>query len=876
MNAEIISVGTELLLGNIDNTNTTFLSRRLAELGISVYYQSSVGDNVQRLISLLSAAVDRSQLIVITGGLGPTDDDLTKETVCRALNIKLEQDEEQLHKIEAYFARMGREMTENNKKQAMVPEGAHIFPNDSGTAPGLALTAGDQVIIMLPGPPSEMQPMFDNYVAEYLSKYSDGVIFSRTVKFTGIGESALAEKINHLFDGENPTVAPYAKRGEVHIRVTAKAKNRSKAEELCAPVIDELSNLAGGYIYGYDDDTLESIVVHGLAEKNLTAATAESCTAGLLSKRITDIPSSSAVFPLGITTYSNEMKTEMLGVPAETIEAHGAVSPEVAREMAVRVRERAGTDLGVGITGIAGPGGGTDEKPVGLVYIGLSDGENTWVMKNIFGSGADDRDYVRHMAASTALNLIRLYLLTDGALPGSGSDDMSAELGEMLENFKPAEKKTNFIKSLIPWKGDPKSEIIRKCVFLVSLLVLIGCAAFFANYFFERNASKNIQESTIQLINSDAESGETDDDGILLRYKNIWNENHDTIGYMVIPGVSTDNVVMKGTDNEYYLNHKINGAELAEGELFVDYTNTITPDEQSQNITIYGHNRRDGQMFGQLNRYRTDVRPTGASTYGVEHYKLYNLIKFDTIYEEATYKIFAVMLINTRAEDDGGETPFEYRQQDFAGDGEFMSFIEQVRRRSFINTPVDVLPGDHIINLSTCAYDITDARLVIFGRKLREGESTDIDLSQVSVNQNVLLPQAMYDKYPKRYGTAKPVFNDEAFITSTPYINMDDFTSEPAVVLPPTPVSSETASEVTSSQPVQNSRPTQSSQPTTSSNPAVPVTSSAVQSSTPSSETAPSSSEPPVPDTPSSESETSSSEENTSHETDASDDPGSA
>ena len=523
MNAEIISVGTELLLGNIENTNTTFLSKRLADLGISVYYQSSVGDNAQRLIKLLSLAVERSQVIIITGGLGPTDDDITKETVCRALNIDLVLHEPTLRKIEDYFARTGRQMTENNRKQAMIPQGAEIMENDHGTAPGIVLKAGEQIIMLLPGPPSEMRPMFDKYAPKFLSKFSDGVIFSRTVKFIGIGESQLAEKIEDMFDGENPTVAPYAKTGEVHIRVTAKAKDEKKARSLCEPKLDELRKRAGGYIYGYDDETLESAVVNGLKEKKLTVATAESCTAGLLSKRITDVPSSSQVFSMGVTTYSNEMKTELLGVPADLIEAHGAVSPEVAREMAQRVKEKSGSDIGIGITGIAGPDGGTDEKPVGLVYIAISNGEHTWVKRNIFGHGSDERDYIRHLASSTALNLIRLYMLFNGRLPGEGSDDITEELDAAVSGYK-AEKKNSFIKGIIPWKGDPPLEVVRKLVFLLSVGVLIFCICFFVDYFGDRRRSEDITSSTRNIIVSGLPSGQkTEGSDILAKYQKLYD-----------------------------------------------------------------------------------------------------------------------------------------------------------------------------------------------------------------------------------------------------------------------------------------------------------------------------------------------------------------
>ena len=292
MNAEIISVGTELLLGDILNTNTQFLSKELAVLGIDVFYQSSVGDNVDRLKAVLAAAIKRSSIIILTGGLGPTDDDLTMKTVSDAVGLKLVLHEESKQRMESYFSRNGRIMPENNLKQAMLPEDSFIFPNDYGTAPGCAITAHEQTIIMLPGPPRELAPMFKKYVSKYLMSYSDSAIISHTIHVYGLGESAVAEQLQDLMTSANPTLAPYAKDGEVELRVTAKGDNVFSADAMCKPIIENVKNRLGSKVYGVDIGSLQNCVVTLLKEKGLKVATAESCTAGLVSKRITDIPGS--------------------------------------------------------------------------------------------------------------------------------------------------------------------------------------------------------------------------------------------------------------------------------------------------------------------------------------------------------------------------------------------------------------------------------------------------------------------------------------------------------------------------------------------------------------------------------------------------------
>ena len=409
MQAEIISVGTELLLGDVVNTDTAIVAKALSEIGVSMQYACTVGDNPQRLKQVLSDSLERCDLVITTGGLGPTKDDLTKETIARAAGKRLVEDPESMARIEAYFR--GRYCGENQRKQAMLPEGCLVMPNDEGTAPGCVVkTVSGKWIAMLPGPPSELKPMLENYLIPFLRGDNTDVIFSRNVRIFGKGEGAVAEAIDELVHGSNPTVATYAKEGEMYVRVTAKAPSQEEAEGMCAPVVDRICRIVGDCVYTTAYESLEETVFHQLLAQAKTVATAESCTGGLLAKRITDLPGSSAVFEMGAVTYSNRIKTKLLGVPEEMLREYGAVSEQVAKAMAEGVREEAGSTLGVGITGIAGPGGGTKEKPVGLVYVALSDGETTWVKKLNAAGVQRRRSYYRNRAASTALDMVRRYL----------------------------------------------------------------------------------------------------------------------------------------------------------------------------------------------------------------------------------------------------------------------------------------------------------------------------------------------------------------------------------------------------------------------------------------------------------------------------------
>lgn len=410
MVVELISVGTELLLGNIVNTNAAYLAEQCANCGLSCFYQTVVGDNEERLQETVKAGLKRSDILILTGGLGPTDDDLTKEVVTKAMKKKLVEDEKAREMIQTYFDNRGMEITENNWKQAMVPEGAIVMYNNNGTAPGLIVESGEKCAILLPGPPNEMKPMFEEYVKDYLKKKNPEVIVSTTVKLCGIGESKAADMIQDMLDNQsNPTIAPYAKTGEVHLRVTAKAADEKSANKLIKPVVKQLKTRLAEYIYTTDENTtLENAIVDLLVANKLTVSTVESCTGGMIAARLINVPGVSDVFKMGHITYSNKAKKKILGVKKRTLEKHTAVSAEVAQEMVKGVEMVSKADVCVSVTGLAGPDGGTAKKPVGLVYIACSVKGNVTVQEYHFNG---NRAKIRENATASALTLMRKCIL---------------------------------------------------------------------------------------------------------------------------------------------------------------------------------------------------------------------------------------------------------------------------------------------------------------------------------------------------------------------------------------------------------------------------------------------------------------------------------
>ena len=883
MNGEIICVGTELLLGDTLNTNAHFLAKELSALGINIYHQTTVGDNAVRLKAALGEAISRSEIIFFTGGLGPTKDDITKETIAAALGISMFEDAQTLKRIEDYFSRVGREMSETNKKQAQIPSGATIFQNDNGTAPGLALAAKSQVIIMLPGPPSELVPMFEKSVKPFLSAFCNTTIVSHNIRLFGIGESVAAEKLGDLLDGSNPTVAPYAGTGEVTIRVSAAAKNKEEADAICAPAIAQIKEILGQYIYGIDIENLQEALVNTLKENHQKIATAESCTAGLLSKKLTEVSGSSGIFDMGIVAYANSVKTDTLGVPADIIARYGAVSPQTAAGMALGIRKAGRADIGVSITGIAGPDS-SENKPVGLVYIAACDSENVYVKRLLLGRGnGEDREYIREVSAKSALSLAltiaadkpnendpvsardiynegefgdimyapaapieQKKVITNAAIsavpppepPQLPSDDIMSKSPAAayapvekplkvelppepkpalkLEDFSnnamkrtdrmnnnarrpvPAKKrrkkrKIPWYQKLLPWKGDGAGEVIRKLIFIIAITAFIVSGVKIAQYYLAGYSTSKENEKLAEQY-PDEPTDEIGEDGIRTDLKPFLAINEEVIGWLKIDGMNIDHPVLqhKGSGsidnlNLYYIDHNIYKKWDTSGALFLDSGAIFTKTDVSQNLVVYGHNMNAfGNMFNNLKKYRD-----------FELYKEHPLIKFDTLYSLNKYKVFAVFITTVSQAEDKGYV-FEYWKQGFNEQAEFADWIKQIKLRSLYSTMVDVKAGDHILTLSTCFYDLShNSRLVVMARKIRAGESEQVDTAGARLNNAPLYPQIWYNKY----GGSKPQVGEAEY----------DFNAYKPIHKEP-----ETTSAKTSTSSKASSKPTSTSKAATS------------------------------------------------------------
>lgn len=411
MTAELISVGTELLMGNIVNSNTQFLAEKCAMLGFDMYYQVTVGDNYGRMKAVVDTALERSDIVILTGGLGPTEDDLTKEVCAEAMGMELVEDPHTRQHLESFFVNnIYKEIPDNNWKMATVPKGALVLDNHNGMAPGLILEKDGKTAILLPGPPGELYPMFNNQVFPWLQKRQQSILVSRMVKICGHGESQVEDRILDLIDSQtNPTIATYAKTAEVHLRITARGESEEQAEHLIEPVLAEIKNRFKEAVYTTDEHvTLEMAVVELLRKNGLTMSTAESCTGGMVAARLVNVSGVSEVFMQGMVTYSNEAKMRLLGVKEETLTAYGAVSQETAREMAAGGAAASRTDVCVAITGLAGPDGGTDKKPVGLVHMACClKGRMVWREYHFKGN----REKIREQSMMKALDLVRLSVL---------------------------------------------------------------------------------------------------------------------------------------------------------------------------------------------------------------------------------------------------------------------------------------------------------------------------------------------------------------------------------------------------------------------------------------------------------------------------------
>lgn len=800
MNCEIITVGSEITTGDITNTNAAFLSEELTDLGIEVNYQTAVDDNAGRIIEALRAAVSRSHIIIFTGGLGPTPDDITKETVFKAVGLELSKNEQSLERIKKYFAAKGEQMPVANEKQAMFPKSAKIFENSCGTADGCAVRSGTQCLVLLPGPPRELRPMFAQ-VKEYLADFLDLKSVVKNLKAFGPGESGIAEVIADIIERKRPTVATYIEAGgDVRIKITASGKDENELKALCDKTAGEIEDRLKSAVYSDRGLDLQSVVVENLRVRNLKIATAESCTAGLLSKMLTDVSGSSQVFEYGISAYANRIKNEKLGVSDELLRRVGAVSAEVAEAMAKGAKTEGRADIGIGITGLAGPDGGTDKKPVGLVFVSLFDGKDFYT-KQLNIPSSKGREEIRLRSAMEALNMVRLYIFKDAdflstkkayndpsrdvfsgavkpfispqnqggisagapAFGGVNSSDRAFSkenvFKDMPQNGGNSGKEQN---SQMAAKNNSKSggakaaqgssskgkkskkksaaDKVRKVILVLCVIIFAASATYIGDYVYQSIKNRNEVDRINSLF---GQNGLLDENGINTSFYELLNENPETVGWLKVPNTQTHNPVVKTSDNDKYLTTNFEGENSRYGAIFADMNNTFAKGPVlSQNTILYGHHMRDGQMMGELKKYRE-----------LDFYKENPVIDFTTIYSPKVtrWKVFSVFITNTDPSDDNGNV-FNYMKNTLSSDSEFNEFLQNCYQRSIITTPVqDVTKNDRLLTLSTCIYDFNNARLVVVARMVRDGESESVDTSSAVYNPDPVYPQA----YRNRYGAGR-------------------------------------------------------------------------------------------------------------------------
>ncbi|MEE0929216.1 MAG: competence/damage-inducible protein A [Acutalibacteraceae bacterium] len=844
MNVELICVGSELLAGDVVNTNAAHISKRLRELGHESFRQYVVDDNKERLSELVSEAFERCDLLITTGGLGPTDDDITKETVCESLGLRLVENPVCIRHLEEYFKSYHNKPTQNNYKQATAPEGAKIIKNDLGTACGIYVEKDGKKVIMLPGPPRELVHMFDTYVVPYLKKLNHHAIVTHTLNVFGMGESLIETLIKSYCGLENPVVATYCGNNECAVQITATAQNDSAAESLCAATMLKIKEILGDNVYGVDSKGLAHEVVGALRASEMKISTAESCTGGMLSQSLTSIPHSSDVVEIGILAYSNRIKNEALSVPFDVLEEYGAISPETAMYLAKNVRILSGSDIGVGITGNAGPSA-SENKPVGLVYVSIAD-KTKYFVKKLELPPHYDREKIRSYATLTALDLVRRYLSArPAALPGM----ISYAEPHVFEENKPEEEPIieaaaepttdNVPRAFDPnmnfmvfdpedYDGEDTDLIIdngaangdtasneggNKAVSLVSSKfkkVTQKLSAFMGRIFPAKN--DRFVERIIKVLSIIAVIGlivssvffvtnftfESTQRGLIedardnFEYETV-DRNDDTKIYTAFEQLLSKNPDIKGW-------------------ISISNTNIDNPVYQTDNNDYYlTHNmNKDKSRYGALyfdcgNTISAEGNSKNLTIYGhnmrdksmfgtlskyrsLKFYKNNPIVNLKTLYDQQRYIVFAVIITNATPEDDNGYL-YNFTKSDFASDEEFNAWINEAKERSLIDTGITVTPDDNIITLSTCCYDFDNARFVVMAKSINEEDT----VASATLNKNVRYPQAWYDK------NGLDGYNSTETESSTPSSSQDTSSTDSSETVTSDPQSSETDSSENSS-----------------------------------------------------------------------------
>lgn len=716
MKAEIITVGTELLMGASENTNALYLARRLAVMGYEVHHQTVVGDVEQDIIDAVRIAVSRSRLTVLTGGLGPTEDDLTKESVAKAFDFQLVESSLVLEEIKKYFDAKKTVMAENNKKQAQIIKGSEILKNPNGTAPGLYIEGKDKLIALLPGPPREMEPMFDNELVGKLEKYDKNHIATTSVHVFGIPESQLEIEVKDLLYGENPTAALYAKTGEVHINIAAKSNTKSNAEALVNKEVKALKKRIGDCVYCTDGSELHETVVKLLKETGIKVSLAESCTGGLLASKITEVDGASQVFEYGMAAYADWVKESSLDVDAAVIRKYTAVSSVAAAEMAKGAFENGQADIGIGITGLAGPTPGEYlDKPVGLVYIALADEEHVIVKKFNFPAERG-RQYIREMCVKNALDMIRRFVL------GLVIDDARQFDDNQLADLD--REKSKNISSL---------GVQRTLLTILCAVTILG-----SGYLGINAIKQKLDENVYDDIKTTFSTTSLESNTKEISFDALLSTNPDTVGWLWSEGLAIDNVVVGGCSDEFYKTRDFNGNTSSLGCLHVGEETDVFA--QPDNIVVYGNSSDSAQMFGAL-KFMTD------SNYVSSNY-LFNFATKDSRYK---YQVVSVFYAN--ADETNGEVEDFYLKSNFESYDDFKNFVVDLKIRSVVNVDLPIVNGDRFLTMVTETGDWDGARLVVVAKQVNAEAEYTLASTAFKKNMAPLFPEA----YHTAFGTVSLV-----------------------------------------------------------------------------------------------------------------------
>ena len=704
MQAEIITVGDELLNGRTENTNASFLSRELQNLGFSVSNQAAVADRTTEIVQALMTAVNRSNVIVFTGGLGPTDHDLTKETVAKALGMTLEEDADTLERIRAFFESRGREMKDNNRKQALIPAGAEILENDNGTAPGVYIEKDGQIIILLPGPPTELRPMFAEKAAPRLRELSGQKIFSRTLGVTGIGESELEVRVRDFLYGEDPNAALYAKEGEIEICVTAFGDTDEEAEDKGMTLIDGLKKELGDLVYTENGETLAEATVRKLMGKKQTVALAESCTGGMIAQMITDIPGSSDVFEYGLTSYGDWVKNASLGVDNSLLKKHTAISSAVAAEMARGARKNGRATYGVGVTGIAGPGVGTYlDKEVGQVYIAVCDRKKTVVKEFRFGDKRN-RDNIRKLSAKNAFDMLRLFM--DGNSIEGGTEFSNRMIADLDRKDSPRRVAGLFVKKAVS-------------------IIVSGSIAVAAGYFGIRTVQATSDRRTYEKLESEYYPLVSSDSDRSSAFRSLIGENNDFCGFLCNESGDIKSVTVQGREDGYYVRHDFFRGTNRLGCSAV--TSGYSPAGIPTNLSIRSSGEGKGVLFSHLSDYRD-----------INYARKNSLLTFYGTGFIAKYRVIAAFLL-----DSGEGLDDVFYNSDLTDRNDYFEYVMNLKMRSLYDSNYAITDKEKFITLSAPCDDWDGAVLVVCGVLADEGEESRLVYSENSV---ALYPSSWYEE----------------------------------------------------------------------------------------------------------------------------------